>query len=170
MRINRLGEASVAILVHIFTDDSVSFAIISVKGLDNGKALELKKDVESRGFGFTEFIGRWIEGGSEHSENSLLIPNISFKKAFGLGRKYEQPSIVYKDRNGCAEYCTTPFDDYSAGDVVRLYYFDKDRPLNTASVKELFFTAFDIKENFELYVKEFINSRLGFTEHLIDNN
>ena len=170
MRINRLGEASVAILVHLFTDDSVSFAIISVKGIDNGKALELKKDFESRGFGFTELIGRWIEGGSEHSENSLLIPNISFKKAFGLSRKYELPSIVYKDKNGCAGYCTTPFEEYSAGDALRLYYIDKDNPLNTASVKELFFTAFEFIENAELYVKEFINSRLGFTEHLIDNN
>ena len=168
MQIKRISEASIHGLIHLLTDYSVSFAIIRAEGLDSGRTSELKKDVETLGFGFVEFIGRWVEDGLDHTENSLLIPNISFRKAIELGRKYDQPSIVYKDKNGCAEYCTTPFEEYSAGDVVRVYNVGKGRPLNTASVQELFSTAFDLKENSELYVKEFINSRLGFTEHLID--
>lgn len=183
MKVKRINEASTSRLVHNFTNDEVSFAIISGERPDDDKTTELKKDVRSLGLGFNEFIGRWVEDGISYDEKSLLIPNISFKKAFELGQKYNQSSIIYKDKNGCKEYCTTPFENYNVGDIVRVYNIDKNKPLNTTIARDIFAgkvggpasqlkkgsnkAAFNFKENFELYEKELINSRLGFTEYQI---
>ena len=184
MKVKRINEASTSRLVHNFTDDDVSFAIISGERPDNDGTSELKRDVRKLGFGFNEFIGRWVEDGVNYDEKSLLIPNISFKKAFELSQKYNQSSFIYKDKNGCKEYCTTPFENYSVGDVVRTYNIDKNHPLNTAVAKDIFAgkkggpasqlkkgsnkKPFNFKENFELYEKSFINTRLGFTENFIE--
>lgn len=184
MKVKRINEASTSRLVHNFTDDNVSFAIMSGERPDNDRTSELKKDVRNLGLGFNEFIGRWVEDGVNYDENSLLIPNISFKKAFELSQKYNQSSFIYKDKNGCKEYCTTPFEEYSVGDVVRTYNIDKDKPLNTAIAKDIFAgrkggpasqlkkgsnkKPFNFKESFELYERELINTRLGFTENYIE--
>ncbi len=183
MKIKQINEASTSRLVHNFTNDDVSFAIISGERPDNDRTAELKKDVRNMGFGFNEFIGRWVEDGVNYDEKSLMITKIPFKQAFELGQKYNQSSIIYKNSDGCKEYCTTPFEDYSVGDVVRTYNINKDNPLNTKVASEIFSgmrggpasqlkkggnrVPFNFKENFELYEKELINSRLGFTESLI---
>ena len=76
MKVKRINEASTSRLVHNFTDDNVSFAIMSGERPDNDRTSELKKDVRNLGLGFNEFIGRWVEDGINYDENSLLIPNI----------------------------------------------------------------------------------------------
>lgn len=180
-----LEEASNSRLVQKFTDDS-TFAIISGSRPDNDRTPELKKDVRSLGLGFNEFTGRWVENGENFDENSLLISNIDYKTAFKLSQKYEQSSFIFKDKDEVKEICTTPFENYNVGDVVREYSIDPNKPLNTQIASEIFSgkrdTAasqlkkggnkkpfnFGIKENFELYEKVLINSRLGFTNTKIN--
>ena len=185
MKIKKLNEASTGRLVQRFIGDG-TFAIISGERPDENRTPELKKEVRSLGLGFNEFIGRWVEDGINYDEDSLLIPDISFKKAFELGQKYNQSSIIFKDDRGVNEYCTTPFETYDVGDVVREYKIDPKKPLNTEIASQIFAGKisgpasqlkkggnkapfnFPVKENFELYEKELINSRLGFTESLIN--
>lgn len=185
MKVKKIDEASTSRLYKRFTDNG-TFAIISGNRPDVDRTTELKKDVRGLGLGFNEFIGRWVEDGINYDENSLLIPDISFKKAFELGQKYNQSSIIFKDNNGVKEYCTTPFETYDVGDVVREYNIDKDRPLNTEIAKQIFSGKvggpasqlkkggnkapfnFPVNEEFELCERTLINSRLGFTESLID--
>lgn len=186
MKIKRIDEASTSRLYKNFTDDNTTFAIISGERPDDDRTNELKKDVRSLNLGFNEFIGRWVEDGVNYDEKSLLIPKITFKQAFELGKKYNQSSIIFKDKEGVKEYCTTPFETYDVGDVVRDYNIDKDKPLNTKIAQQIFAGKiggpasqlkkggnkhafnFPIKEGFELYEKTLINTRLGFTESLID--
>lgn len=179
MKITKLDEASTSRLVKNFTDDAVSFAIISGERPDSDRTVELKKDVRNLGLGFNEFIGRWVEDGISYDEKSLLIPNITYRQAYDLGQKYDQASIIYKDKYGIAEYCTTAFETYTPGDVVRKYNIDKDRPLNAQLAKSIFAgkiggPASVLKKggnkapfNFSLHERVLINSRLGFTEAVI---
>lgn len=178
-----LEEASTSRLVSKFVDDDIAFAIISAcrPNEDNKKrTAELKRDVRNLNLGFNEFIGRWVEDGESFDETSLLITNIPFKKAFELGQRYNQSSIIYKDKNGVCEICTTPFETYKVGDVVKTYHIDPDKPLNIAVASEIFAgriggpasllikgsnkKAFNFKESFELYERQLLNTRLGFTE------
>lgn len=181
-----LEEASTSKLVQRFTDNS-TFAIISPErpNEDNkARMRNLKADVRKLGLGFNEFVGRWVENGESFDESSLIIPNISFENAFALGQKYNQSSIIFKDSNSCKEYCTTPFETYSVGDVVRIYHIDPNRPLNTETAQKIFTgkksgpasllkkgsnkKAFNFKESFNLYEKQLLNTRLGFTESKIE--
>lgn len=182
-----LEEASTSRLYKNFTDDNISFTIISASrpNEDNKtRTNNLKKDVRNLGLGFNEFIGRWVEDGESFDEDSLLIPNISFEDTFKLGQKYGQSSIIYKDKDGCNEYCTTAFENYKVGDIVRKYNIDKNKPLNTEMARNIFAgriggPASQLKkgsnkkpfnfmtEDFELYEKQLLNTRLGFTESRI---
>ena len=176
-----LEEASTSKLVQNFTDDS-TFAIISACRPDKdnkARTLQLKKDVRSLGLGFNEFVGRWVEDGESFDEASLLIKNISFEQAFKLGQKYNQSSIIFKDKNGVREVCTVPFEKYHVGDVVRTYNIDPEKPLNTKVASDIFAgkiggpasllkkgsnkKAFNFKESFELYERQLLNSRNGFS-------
>lgn len=184
-----LEEASTSRLVQRFTDKDSTFAIISASRPDKdnkARLKSLKSDVRSLGLGFNEFVGRRVENGESFDEDSLLIPDISFEDAFKLGQKYDQSSIIYKDSEGVREICTTPFESYSVGDVVRDYNIDPNKPLNTSTTQKIFSSGvdettsflkkdsnrkpfnFQIKENFELYEKQFLNTRLGFTKTKIN--
>lgn len=96
---------------------------------------QLKSDVRNLNLGFIQFISRWVENGEAFDEEALLIPNISRDKAFELGQKYNQSSIIYKDDKGCNEICTTPFETYS---IVRTYNLSGENPLNINDAEEIF--------------------------------
>lgn len=191
-----LEEATTSRLVNKFLNDDISFAIISAFRSENTdkenntRAHGLKQDVRKAGFGYNEFIGRWVEDGNASDEDSLLITDIDEKTAFKLGQKYGQSSIIYKDVTGVREICTTSFTDgsktYSPGDIVRNYSIDPRHPLNTQLAKEIFGGKvegpasqlkkgsnkkpfnFKVNESFELYEKCLINTRLGFSETRIN--
>jgi len=99
---------------------------------------QLKSDVRNLNLGFIQFISRWVENGEAFDEEALLIPNISRDKAFELGQKYNQSSIIYKDDKGCNEICTTPFETYSVGQIVRTYNLSGENPLNINDAEEIF--------------------------------
>lgn len=101
------------------------------------RMVNLKSDTRKMGYGFIEFISRWAEGGEEFDERSILIPGITNKEAFELGKKYEQSSIIYKDDSGCFEVCTNPFEGHSRGDVVRKFLNTGEHILNIEQARDI---------------------------------
>lgn len=98
----------------------------------------LKSDVRSLGYGFVEFVSRWVEDGEPFDEKSLLINNCKPEEAIDLGVKYHQSSVIIKDGNKCVEVCTNDFESYKRGDVVRTFNLVGDTPMNYNDAKEIF--------------------------------
>ncbi len=161
-----LEEAAASRLVIALTDDS-SFAITGAyideadKSENKSRQTALKKEVQSKGWAFTEFTARWVAAGIGCEEKAILIKGISFKKAFELCKRYDQKSFIYKNKHGIAEVCANDFEKYSSGDIVKTYHIDFDKPLNAQLASELFSKR---KEPFELFEKYLLNARLGFTD------
>lgn len=183
-----LEETRNAELVQNLTDDS-SFAIISTCRSEysdskiHTRTTELKQDARSLGYGFNEFVGRWVEKNEEGTTNalneySLLIQNISLKTACKLGAKYELSSIIYKDKDRIEEICTTPYTDWTGkerkqGDIVNTFHVDPEYPLNNEVASELFsrkkegptsrLLKGDNKKEFQLQEKYLVSTWDGFT-------
>ncbi len=180
-----IEEASNSRLVQNLTDDS-SFAIINacrneLSASENRQGtVELQK--EARQYGFSEYIGRWVEKSEEgdadiSDENSLLIKNISLKAACRLGARYNQSSIIYKDAEKIVEVCTIPYTDWQGnahqpGDIVNTFHVDPEHPLNSEFASEIFAGRKEgpasklvkgSNEEFQLQEKYFLNAWSGFT-------
>lgn len=121
-----------------------NWAIISPYRSENtlqenrSKMAELKSIVRNRGYGFTQFISRWVEDGESFDEESLLIPNCKKEDALELGERFKQSSVIIKDKSGCKEICTTAFETYKPGEVVREYNVSSGNLLNIEDAKEIF--------------------------------
>ena len=138
-----LNESNTSRIYNHLSDDSNCAIISAYRGeypVKENKEhhKELKSDVRKMGLGFIEFTSRWVEDGESFDEESLLIPNIDFDKAIKLGKKYEQASVIYKDKDRCVEICTTPFETYTPGDVVRTYNNVGPNMLNLSAANEIF--------------------------------
>lgn len=181
-----MTEASSSRIYSRLTDGSTCAIISPYRGEyseeENKKRMtNLKSDVRNGlKLGFNQFISRWVEDGEAFDEESLMIPNISFEDAINLGKKYEQSSVIFKDGDSCREICTTEFETYKPGDVVRTFYNVGDHVLNVEEAKDIFarrrggpvsmpkkgsnkqpFTL-KVKENFELFEVE--NPRPSYFE------
>ena len=140
---NNIAESSISRIYKHLTDKYTCAIISAFRGenplkvnLDNH--LKLKEEVRELGFGYIEFTSRWVEDGESFDEMSLLIPRIPFDYAFDLGVKYDQSSIIFKDENLCAEYCTNAFENYSQGDLVREFNNVGPNMLNLNDAKDIF--------------------------------
>lgn len=139
MKVKKIVEASTSRIYHHLTSGK-DFAMISAYRSDNtvdeNKKLQnqLKKDVRALGYGFIEFISKWVEDNFSSDEESLFIPNIKKEEIINLGKKYKQSSIIFNDK----EYCTTPFENYKPGDIVRTYNLNKNEPMNLKDAEEIF--------------------------------
>lgn len=128
------------ILQHIQEDKSL--AIISpyrneyTEEENRKRMAQLKSSV--RKYGFIEFISRWVEYGESFDERSLLIPNISANEAIKLGKEFQQSSIIVCDDSECVEVCTTPFEGYKEGEIVRRYNISGNNILNIKDAEEIF--------------------------------
>ncbi|MGI6211971.1 MAG: hypothetical protein ACOYJJ_05280 [Anaerovoracaceae bacterium] len=170
-----LEEKSTQRLIEYLTDDDVTFAVFDTRSSGNeiaGFRKSLREDARAGGLNVHEYICRWTEGGEESEEDKLLIPGISFKTAVRLGTKYEQSTILFKDREGIREICTAPFASYQAGDIVSTCEINREKPLGPDVTKYLF-AAEDVRhserlEGLELYERQLLNTRLGFTLSRID--
>jgi hypothetical protein len=60
---------------------------------------ELMKDVRKTGLGFVRLKGGYTEDQGFVEEDSLFVPNINKKKLMNLGKKYDQETVIYKDKN-----------------------------------------------------------------------
>lgn len=112
-------EARLSRLFQYVEDRDKSFAIISAcrnernKAENEAKTEELKADVRSKGFGYIELKGGYVETDEtmgievEVTEDSVLIPKIPKDEAIELGQKYGQESILFKDSKSMAYILTS---------------------------------------------------------------
>lgn len=149
-----IAESSTSRILQHLTDNG-ELAIISPYRSERSEKenlnllRELKSNVRAMKLGFTEMISRWVEtndetGESESSdERSLCIYEIDLERALGLGKKYNQSSIIFKDEKSCREICTTPFTsydgkDYNYGETVRTFNLSGNKSMNLDDAKEIF--------------------------------
>ena len=140
--LNEIEESTTSRLLKHLSDESSCAIISPYRGeyseKENHKRMaNLKSEVRDLGYGFIEFVSRWVEDGEEFDERSLLISGITEKQAFGLGMRYEQSSIIYKDNDGCFEVCTNPFEGHSRGDIVRKFINTGDHILNIEQARDI---------------------------------
>lgn len=125
------------------TDDSdcaILSAYVDDESIEENKKsfTQLKADVRKAGYGYRTFVSRWVSDGIAFDEEALLIPKIDYRTAFRLSSKYNQKSFIYKNKNKCVEICTTPFEAYKEGDVVRTYNISGNNTLNIAQAQQIF--------------------------------
>lgn len=79
------------------------------------RSAQLKQDIRKLKLGFIEMKGGFVETSKDKDgkeikvtveEDSFLIPNISKKDVIMLGNKYEQDSVLFKDKNQFLELAT----------------------------------------------------------------
>ncbi len=161
-------------LTQKLVDDDIRFAVIGeccpgIEGVGN-----LHRELKALGFRCNQFIGRWIENGELKEEHSLLIPDISLKKALIIAQKHEFSAIVYKNKNGCQMVCTAPFESYQIGDVIMTFKINKENPLNTETMAKLFSgkkqktVNSETAESFTLTERVLVSTFYGLTEEKVD--
>jgi len=114
----RLDESSLSRIWQHVEDNTKTFGVISAFRNENSKAeneekhLILKKAVRDIGLGFIEMEGGYAEAKGKTvvivKEKSLFIPNIKLKALIGLGKEYNQDSVIYKGTNEFRIVSTSP--------------------------------------------------------------
>lgn len=108
---NYINESSLSrVLTHIKGNND--FGVISpfrkenpdIKNKENYK--ELISIVRLMGYGFIPLKGGYVSDEGFFAEKSLFIPNIKRKELIDLGIKYNQFSVIHKDKNNFAEIGT----------------------------------------------------------------
>lgn len=131
---------------HITEDDN--WAIVSPYRSENDDKTneklmsQFKSEVRNSGYGFIQFVSRWVENGEAFDESSLLIPNCTKEDALKFGKEYHQSSVIVRDDDGCNEICTTSFEDenkqFNYGDIVRTYNLSGDKVMNYEDAEAIF--------------------------------
>lgn len=87
----------------------MNFAILSADRSERtpeenkAKTNELKKDIKSMGYWYTELKGGYVEIGENgkrvpvDGEDSFIVPNMTKEEAMELGKKYDQDTVMFKD-------------------------------------------------------------------------
>lgn len=88
------------------------------------KSEELKKDIKSMGYWYTELKGGYIEIGENgkrvpvDGEDSFIVPNMTKEEAMELGKKYDQDTVMFKDaKEHTLQYIITNERVGKVGDV-----------------------------------------------------
>ena len=109
-----LNESSLSrIMQHI--SDNKTFGVVSPFRKDNSNKenkdayAELKNEVREMGYGYIPLMGGYKEEKGFVNEKSLFIPNITKDDIMEIGRKYNQDSILFKDKSGFYEIGTNRF-------------------------------------------------------------
>lgn len=138
-----IAESSTSRIYQHITDDD-NWAIISPyrseysEDINRKRMTKLKAMMRDKGYGFIQFISRWVEDGEGFDEQSLLVPDITTKEAIKAGQDFQQSSVIVKDENGCNEICTNAFETYMPGDVVRKFNISNDHVMNISDAEEIF--------------------------------
>ena len=103
-------SSSSRILQHI--NNKKTFGVISASRKDNSdkenddRYKSLIKDVRGMGYGYIELKGGYKETTGFVTEKSLFIPEITKNEIVKLGKKYNQDSVLFKDKNMFVEIGT----------------------------------------------------------------
>lgn len=107
---NRLVESSLSSIHKYLDNPDASFGIISAfrgnlsKDENLARHKNLIATVRNNGLGYIQMAGGFVEDGKEVVEYSLFVPKISMELLFDLGNKYDQFSVIYKNKDEFAEY------------------------------------------------------------------
>ncbi len=97
--------------------------------------IDLKSKVRSRGYGFIELIGGFIEDGTHVRERSLFIPSVNKNDLTSWGQEFDQYSVIFKDDNEFVEIGT---NNDSGIDTIKNDFiksgWDKNLELNQEAV------------------------------------
>jgi len=110
-----LAESSLSRIMH-HIEKTENFGVISPfrKGIGDEKNLdrykELRELVREKGYGFIELKGGYQEETGFVNEKSLFIPKIKKEEMIELGKKYDQHSVIIKDKNMFAMIGTSKKD------------------------------------------------------------
>jgi hypothetical protein len=102
-----IAESSLSRIMH-HIEKTENFGVMSSFRRENTKEqnLESYKElialVRKMGYGFIELKGGYQEESGFINEKSLFIPNIKKKEMMELGKKYDQHSIIIKDKQAFA--------------------------------------------------------------------
>ena len=102
-----LAESSLSRIMH-HIEKTENFGVISPfrKGIGDEKNLDRYKElcalVRKMGYGFIELKGGYQEESGFINEKSLFIPDIKKKEMMELGKKYDQHSVIIKDKQAFA--------------------------------------------------------------------
>ena len=101
---------------------------------------ELKKIIRDKlRLGYIELDGGFKEEGEWVHEKSLFIPNIIKEDLIELGEKFDQYSVIYKDKNEFIEIGTNDFS--VKGQILSDFIkkgWNKNMQINSELTKELF--------------------------------
>jgi hypothetical protein len=101
---NHLVESSLSRVMH-HVNKTPKFGLISPHRQEHSpeenekRFSDLKNHVRKLGHGYIEMRGGYKEEGGFVKEKSLLIPNIERKHMMGLGKKYDQHSVIHKEKD-----------------------------------------------------------------------
>lgn len=108
----------------------MDFAILSADRSERSaeenkkKSQELRKDINDKGYWYTELKGGYVEVGEDgkripvDGEDSYIVPKMSKEDAIELGQKYDQDTIMFKDaKNKTLQYIFTNERAGKIGDV-----------------------------------------------------
>ena len=117
-----IAESSLSrIMTHVIKTEN--FGVMSSFRGDNTKEQNLKSYkelitlVRKMGYGFIELKGGYQEESGFVNEKSLFIPNIKKKEMLELGKKYDQHSVIIKDKQAFAMIGTNESPDNHIGKV-----------------------------------------------------
>lgn len=146
--------------------------------------IDLKSRVKSKGYGFIELIGGFIEDGVPVREKSLFIPGIKKDDLISWGQEFDQYSVIFKDDNEFVEIGTNR--DSGIGTIKNDFIksgWDKNLTLNPEATKEFWSELikgshrgrkflFNLKESylFEITPLSFNEIAYGKKKDGIDNN
>jgi len=114
----KIAESSLSRIWQHVEDDNRSFGVLSpyradLQSYENEENYaELKRIVrQEMGYGYIELRGGYKENHGDvemvTEEESLFIPNISRSEIIELGQRYNQDSVIHKDRNSFAIVSTS---------------------------------------------------------------
>jgi hypothetical protein len=142
-----LFETKLSRIWQYVEDDKKIFAIISAYRKKNKPEVnetlsnDLENDIKDLDKGYIKVSGGYVEtddtGKSvETHERSFIISDISKESAIRLGKKYEQESVLYKDKTQFSYISTKDVPSYPVGSVIMNFQKSKGRD-NMTFAKEM---------------------------------
>lgn len=157
-------ETKLSRIWKFISDENYSFGIISAfRGENSPKenerlSDELLADIR-KNYGYIPLKGGFVESEKEVIEKSFLVPKITESDLVRLGIKYDQYSVIYKDKNSFVEIGTN--SDSGINTILNRFSSDKRNGMTFAKelVKKyfsslLFGPHMNRKFNFVLYERE----------------
>ena len=150
-----------------YMQNGMDSAIIGAQDWDTGKdrATELSYEIDKlsdkrKNITFRVLIGTYTyEDGSIGKETSYLINNLFKEDAIRIGRKLNQESIIWKDKDFFG------FIDVASGKpVAELSKGEKDMPFEKEAIKELrsrLYSRHDKGQRFVFKLSELVNDNKG---------